>query len=290
MTIQLNPSLSKQLDSGMTDEGGVQLPFPVIYFWAHNGQPNYKSAGGALYYGGWVCKAEEARSVCDEQALPIPAAWQAADVANRDGSEYEAYTARHLVFAPIGKRESWLVDNKRSPHFVDGGRRHVQVLVYLAETIKGEDGVTRFQPWGQAVLTAKGYQAKNLLDALATWEKVTAQIRSKVAPGVPAWCFYLSVGTFGKERQAQQVGKSGAQSPITPVSVYVPERFTEELMQSLFVGEDVATIMAELQGQAGEWLNAWKTETNGSDQAEQPQQHSSNNGGGLTEISDGAPF
>jgi hypothetical protein len=74
---------------------------------------------------------------------------------------------------------------------------------------------------------------------------------------VPAWCFYLSLGTFGKERQVANVGKPGAQSPITPITAYIPDKLTDELMSSLFVGNEVAEKMAQLQDQAAEWLNAW---------------------------------
>jgi hypothetical protein len=75
---------------------------------------------------------------------------------------------------------------------------------------------------------------------------------------VPAWCFYLALGTFGKERQAMNVGKPGAQSPITPISAFIHDRFNEDLMASLFVGSEVANVMSELQDQARDWLNAWK--------------------------------
>jgi hypothetical protein len=108
------------------------------------------------------------------------------------------------------------------------------------------------------VLTAKGYQARNLLDAFNLWNKATAPIRWKAAPGVPAWCFYLSLGTYGKERHVMNVGKPGAQSPITPITAYIPESFDEELISSLFVGEELAEKMAELQDQAADWLGAWK--------------------------------
>ena len=69
---------------------------------------------------------------------------------------------------------------------------------------------------------------------------------------------YLALGTFGKERQAVNVGKPGAQSPITPVTAYIPERFTEEMMTNLYVGNEIAAVMADLQDQAGDWLNAWR--------------------------------
>jgi hypothetical protein len=256
-TIQLDDQLARKLDMGMRSGDTVELPFPVVYIWALNGQTSYKSQGGALYYGGWACKAENLQAVSDQQGLPIPQDWKQVSISSRDGGEFDAYTTRSLIVAPIGKRESWLHDGRRSATYVEGGRRHTQVLAYMAEA-HGDNGNRRFEPWGAVVLTAKGYQARNLLDAFNQWDKATAQIRWKTAPGVPAWCFYLSLGTFGKERQSMNVGKPGAQSPITPLSAYIPDRLSEELLTSLFVGHDTAAVMADLQDRAADWLNAWK--------------------------------
>jgi hypothetical protein len=257
--ITLDTTLAKKLDMGMRAGDAVELPFPVIYIWALNGQASYKSQGGALYYGGWACKAEDLQAITDQQELPVPADWKQVTIASRDGGEFEAVTSRNVVVAPIGKRESWLFDGKRFADYVEGGRRHLQVLAYLAEP-RGENGKKQFAPWGPVVLTAKGYQARNLLDAFVRWDKATSQIRWKIAPGVPAWCFYLSLGTFGRERQAINVGKPGTQSPITPISAYIPERLTDDFVANLFVGHQIAEQMATLQDQAADWLKAWKEE------------------------------
>lgn len=257
LPINLNPEVARKLELGMRSGESVDLPFPVVYVWALNGQASYKSQGGALYYGGWACKAEDLLATADQQGLPIPFDWKQVTISSRDGGEFEAYTTRRILVAPIGKRESWLHDGKRSAAYVEGGRRHMQVLAYLAETAS-ENGSAEIKPWGPVVLTAKGYQARNLLDAFSRWHKATAQIRWKVAPGVPAWCFYISLGTFGKERQPVNVGKPGAQSPITPITALIQDRLDEELIAQLFVGNEVAAVMGELQDQAQEWLNAWK--------------------------------
>lgn len=257
LPLNFDLNLAKKLDQGMRAGDAVDLPFPVVYVWALNGQASYKSQGGALYYGGWACKADDLQTTADQQGLAIPKDWKQVTIASRDGGEFEAYTSRSIVVAPIGKRESWLHDGKRSTEYIEGGRRHLQVLAYLAET-KGENGSKEFTPWGPVVLTAKGYQARNLLDAFARWDKATSQIRWKIAPGVPAWCFYMTLGTFGKERQAVNVGKPGAQSPITPITAYIYERFNEDLLNRLFVGNDVVATMAALQDQGADWLKAWK--------------------------------
>ncbi len=255
--INLDNELARKLDQGMRSGDAVDLPFPVVYIWALNGQAGYKQQGGALYYGGWACKVDDMQTAADQQGLPVPADWKRVTIASRDGGEFEAFTTRSIVVAPIGKRESWLLDGQRSAQYIEGGRRHLQVLAFMGEP-RGENGHKEFAPWGPVVLTAKGYQARNLLDAFSRWNKATAQVRWKSAPGVPAWCFYLSLGTFGKERQVLSVGKPGAQSPITPIGANLYDHFDEKLLNSLFVGLETAGRMAELQDLAGEWLNGWK--------------------------------
>jgi hypothetical protein len=255
MTIQLDHDLANRLEAGMSG-GGTDLPFPVAYTWVINGQASYKSQGGALYYGGWAAKAEDMQAVAEQRGNTVPN-WAQVTIASRDGDEYEARATRAVIVAPIGKRESWLLDGKRHFDYIDGARRHLQVLAYLAEQ-QGENGAKTFVPWGPVVLTAKGYQARNLLDAFARWKKATAPLLRKVAPGVPASCFYLALGTFGKERVYVNVGKPGAQSPITPVSAYIPENMTGEKLESLFVGQEIAGAMGDLYDQAEEWLGAWK--------------------------------
>ena len=267
--ITIDSELAKKLEGGMRSGEAIELPFPVVYVWALNGQAGYKSQGGALYYGGWAAKAEDANALAQTTGVNIPACWNPVVIASRDGSEFEAYTTRYLFVAPIGKRESWLLDGKRYPAYIEGGRRHLQALCYLAEQL-GEKGSFTYEPWGPVVLTAKGYQARNMLDAFARWNKATASIRYKIAPGVPAWCFYLLVGTYGRERLAINVGKPGAQSPITPISVYVADKLKEDDISGLFVGSKVAVEMSNYQDQAAEWLGAWKQPiVDGAQEAEQ---------------------
>jgi hypothetical protein len=256
-TISLDPGLAKKIEQGMHVGESAELPFPVVYIWALNGQASYKTQGGALYFGGWACKSPDLHQVIEQQELALPLNWNAVTISSRDGGEFEAYTTRHIVVAPVGKRLSWLHEGRRYATYIDGGRRHLQVLAYLAD-VHNEGKVKEIKPWGPVVLTAKGYQARNLLDAFTKWEKVTSPLRQKIAPGVPAWCFYMSIGTFGKERQPVNVGKPGTQSPITPITTFIPEHLNPELVESLFVGNQVASKMVALQEQATEWLNAWK--------------------------------
>src|SRR5690606_23854536 len=95
------------------------------------------------------------------------------------------------------------------------------------------------------------------LDALAGWERATKAVRNKIAPGVPAWCFYLSIGTFGHERKQTMVGKR-AQKAITPITLYVPKEINETLIEKLFVGQETAETMAIYLENAQEWLQAYE--------------------------------
>jgi hypothetical protein len=253
--IELDSNISKKLNSGMATNEGVELPFAAPILWALNGQSSYKAQGGAAYFGGWACDTDNLQAVLDAQALPMPTGWTSTTLANRDGSEYDATLTRHIVIAPIAKRQAWISDGQRTSDYQDGARRHVQVLCYMAE--KTAEGLV---PWGPVVLSAKGYQARNLLDAFSKWDKAIGPMKRKFAASVPSWCFYLSLGTFDKERKVEQVGKNGAQSPITPISAYVPDTIDEALLKKLFVGQEVAGIMADLLDQAADWLGAWKGE------------------------------
>lgn len=289
MTITLDPTLSKQLSDGMKNGDGVELPFLAPYIWAVNGLASFKPQAEtvpAMYYGGWAVKMEDMQACIDQLGVPLPPTMKQATIPSRDGKEFEAYTTRTLIVAPIAYRSSWLYDGRRYMEYVDGGRRHVQALVYMG--IKATPKT--IEPWGPAILTAKGYQAKNLLDAFSAWDKHTSAIRYKVAPGVPAWCFYLSIGTFGKERQSINVGKPGSQSPITPIGPGLIE-LNETLMNAIFVGEKVAGAMGDFREQAQPWLKAWKQpDADGNvDHFAQGQQ---GNGGedGTESISDEVPF
>lgn len=254
MALQLDEQIARKLEGGMQSSDAITLPFPHAILWVINGAGSYRSQGGALYHGGWSCNTDELQEAVQQQGLEIPADWKSITQDSRDGTEYEAYVTRSVICAPVGKRESWLLEGQRSSNYVKGGRRHIQVLVMLAE--KGKGG--KFIPWGPAVLSAKGYQARYLLDAFNAWDKASAAIRRQIAPGIPAWCFYLALGTFGEKPDIQQVGKTGAQSPITPIKAYIPPEIDEKLITSLYVGPETAAVMADLLDKAQEWLAAWK--------------------------------
>ena len=136
------------------------------------------------------------------------------------------------------------------------------MIAYLAA--KQAEG--QYEPLGPIMMTAKGWQGKYLLDAFSTWNRNTARVRGKVAPGIPAWCFYLSVGTFGEFKKAP-VGSGDQQSIITPIGPYIPKEITPALMENLFVGEDVADAMATYLEELQEWLHAYENKGNGNGHA-----------------------
>lgn len=256
--IELDKKIADSLSGALKNSEAVELPYPVIYIWTVSGRAELKSVSEVQYFGGWATKAEEADTYCAMTGLSIPATWKRETITTKEGESFEAYVTRSVIVAPFAQRFSWIVNGQHQPKYEDKARGHNQIICYLAERTKQGNNVV-YQPWGPVVLSAKGNQGKALKDSFDRWQKALAPTIYKVAPGVPAWCFYAAVGTFGKERSAVNVGKKGAQSPITPVSAYIPEgEISEALLTSLFVGNDVAALMDDYRKQSAEWIAAWK--------------------------------
>ena len=258
--IELDQETSNALNQGMEMGGGIMLPFIAPTLWALNGKAELRQIGGAQYFGGWAANRDDIEDALQQNKLDwLPGSMKRETFVVKGDKEIEVYTSRGVLVAPIGLRKAWLTDDgRRLPAYTEGvrARQHAQALVLLA----GKDKEGIIHPWGPAVLSAKGYQATNLLDALGAWDKHTKSIRRQIAPNVPAWCFYLAIGTFGNERKGVMVGKNGAQSSITPIGPYLPETITPETMEALFVGQETAAEMAIYLADAREWLDAWKVE------------------------------
>lgn len=253
MPIQFSDtSLGSRLNDGMNLGGGVQLPFTAPVFWTINGNPALRQLGGAQYFGGWACDAGDFDDAMRQWSYTAaPKQFVLSDMVSNDGKSYQAYTARNLLIAPICYRRAWITqEGTRVAEYTKGARQHVQTLAVLAY----RNGETHMM--GPVVLSAKGFQAQNLLNSFGAWNKHTQNLRRKLAPDVPAWCFLLSIGTFGTERKQILVGQ-GAQHPITPIGAYLPEALDEKTLESLFVGEDVAKVMLDYMTQAAEWRTAW---------------------------------
>jgi hypothetical protein len=256
--IPRNDLIATQLHTGMSQESAITLPFPVIYLWAINGNPQVKAQGGAAYFGGFASKAEQVDPVLQDNNINLPTYLHTSTISLKDGTEYDGYTSRSLVLAPFAQRERWL--NKDTGVFklhydkVAGTtRQHIQVLFYLADI-----NDRKFEPWGPVVVTAQGYQAKFLTAAIKQWDKDTMKLRAEYAPGWPSNAFWCIIGTFGDKRESIMVGPTNSQSPITPLSLYSDPKLDGDRLVKLWVGQEVATSAIKLREQAEEWLGAWK--------------------------------
>lgn len=264
MPIQLSKDIADRLNEGVDVGGGNQLPFvaPLAFF--RNGNAALKELKNAAYYGGWIIKSldmdETIRAYNMDQH---PAEWKQVEISPKEGEPFSGYMTRHVVVAPIAFRSAWKhkdtgVIYPEGGDYVQDTRHVAQALVYAATKVtEGKD--VFYQPTFPLVLSVRGYQVTNLKSAFQTWNKYTASARKTYAPGVPAWCFYLAVGTFGTEFKSISVGKGSQKSPITPVVPYLPETITEQTLEVLFVGEGMAGTMADMVEDSKEWVNSWKT-------------------------------
>lgn len=258
----INSGLMEGVDESIQGLAGGQstLPIPAPLFYVHNGTgvPNEESP--AVTFGGWACDREAMDRIIVETERYLPYGLSETGLATRKGVVISTYTARSLVVAPVALRSSW-VDKEsgyRSPVFVDGARRHVQMLVILGAR---KDKSSKFEVWGAAVLSAKGYQAKNLLDAIESWKRHLAPHLAeleKTGVRIASNLFWMPVGTFGKKYDPEMVGTGRAQSPITPIKPYMAEIKGEEQLYELFGGEALAEAIVETYKICEVWRMAWQ--------------------------------
>lgn len=235
----------------------VELPFPALHLWWHNGNRQLKVLGEVPFNGGWAADAEAYASL---DVAPFGFTGPIT-LTNREGNDYTAFMARSVAVAVIARRKRWVVDRegKQGVNGKPKGRSQVQVLAYAAglEDAGGGKGV-RYIPWGPVVLSGKGFAGKSIEDALRTFERGTADARRLYANGYPFSFFYANIGTFGKEPNTQMVGSANQQSPITPCEVHVPDPVVEDHLKAWFVGGDIAAVMMTYKAQAREWLEEWE--------------------------------
>ena len=260
MDFDIDQSSADRLNQGMSLGGGIELPFDAPVFWWLNGAPANRalaSANPALYFGGWACNQEDLDEVKDERG-GLPAGLVSTDIYTRESKTIQVYSSRMLIIAPIGFRQSWSGGNgqtqTRSIQWAPGLRQHIQVLALMG--IRLDNGA--YKSWGAVTLSCKGFQAAYLTSALKDWKKALERPRKEHAPQIPAWAFWMAVGTFGQNIDTKMVGKADAQSPVTPVNLYVPKEITLETMRKLYVGKDAVNEMADKLEDAAEWLGAWK--------------------------------
>lgn len=252
------------LDMGAVNEADAsiklnesQLPFPAPVFFVVNGQVKYaQSPAKALYYGGWATDAVRFdQTLTQTNRKPLSLLQRTNEMVSGKGEVLDCYVTRQVVMALAQIRSCWITkDNRRLVDYEQDARRHVQALVILAD--KGPEG--GLVPWGPAILSAKGFQAKKLLVSFDDWNRHTAAIRATNAAGMPGWMFYSMLGTFGKDRKQEMVGAAGKQSPITPIEIYKSD-MTPEALRKAYGGEKLLTMIRDVQVQAKTWIEAWST-------------------------------
>lgn len=252
----LNDDLLAGVDESVlgmaTGQSTLPIPAPLFYVTNGSGVPN--DTAPALQYGGWSVDAEAMDRVLDTTKRQLPSGLSKSASFSREGKELNVYSTRSLMVAPVAIRSSW-VDKEsgfRSPKYFDNARRHVQMLVIIATKDK-----TGLHVWGPAILSAKGYQAKNLLDSVDAWSKhllpKLAEMNAVTRPAL----FWMPIGTFG-DFHSEQVGTGRAKSAITPIKPFLPKLDKETLVKA-FGGEELASAIVETHRACGQWLEAWRS-------------------------------
>ena len=252
MAIKISES-ARQLKGAMQGEGEVKLPFAAPTCWVLNGNTQLAELKGARYFGGWAIHATE----IDELGIAAPAGMvrHAFTPRSGNGEVIEVCSARRVKVACFGKRLSSVEKETgaRYPGYRKGASPHLQVLAML---FTGE-AKEKLTAWNPVVLSAKGFQAGYVLDAIQKWERITAKARREFAEGLDASAFICAIGTFGEKPEVKQVG-TGKTSPINPITLYEPKEISEAALDALYVGESVVDQMITLRAEATDWLNAWK--------------------------------
>lgn len=234
--------------------GGVRLPFPALFAHVKNGDQRMRGVvkdQPSLYFGGWEADGDQLAELIQSGVVSeLPAAW-----ATYEGSSgqktWNAIGTRKLIVSYIAKRESW-VDKEgqsRKPKYdPQHSRRHLQVLVSLY----ANGGY-----YCPAVLTAKGFQAGFVLEALQAWDKAIAPLKKEInATALPRSAFWLEIGTDGEKPEFREVGNS-ATSIVTPMIACGVAELTAEKLKKRYVGKDVLANNIKMLAEASEWLKAW---------------------------------
>lgn len=226
---------------GLTEEG-VRLPFPVAVMRWMNGDARNKRSADPTYYGGWAISADNMDELTAQLGIGVHSSFVKTSLVNNDGKEYDAYISRSITVAICAKRKQW--GDKGS---------HVQILALAAE-LNAEKKF--FTAWAPVMLTAKGYSAKFIEEALSQWDSATVASRREFAGGMPSQFFWAALGTFGTEPTFESVGKT-QKSTITPCKLWLPKEFNDAIITRHFVGNENMAKMADLSKQSEEWRKAW---------------------------------
>lgn len=236
------------LAAAATSEG-VRLPWPTVYLHWLNGDRKQSDRKDARKFGGWACDAEKVSEV-DPAALGKMEQY----IASGTEGDYNAASRRTLTVAVIAQRTRWLAkDGKQSsPHYAPGfQRRHIQVLTLAALGEKNDIVLP-------AVLTAKGFNAKHLLEAFSAWDKAIRPFAAELnAKQLPPAAWWKTIGTTGDKPEFVTVGTDTV-NEITPPRAILPDKLDVDGVKRRFIGAQLIRRAAEMLAEAEAWLNAWK--------------------------------
>jgi hypothetical protein len=248
----------------LNDNDAIRLPFPALYAYWRNGNPQLKQNGGIHYFGGWAFSDESYEDAVTE--LGKTPGLDLTSFVNVSGKELAIYQSRSLPVAPIAKRKRWL----------DTDQYHgsqVQILCSLFIYNKEAKHYDYFSP---IVLSGKGYSGLAIEDSFDEWAKASAKARKEYAGGAPAVYFIAGLGTFAKTPVTKEVGKKN-KNTITPCQVYLPlnketaaVEITSDHLKTYFVGTEHAALMLQLKDEAKEWLETWKDTKSKTDAGDVP--------------------
>jgi len=250
--INIPKDAQNEIRSGMSGGDYIELPFFAPFFYWTRGDPNAALTGSsAAHFGGWSSSAQG----IDQNFDTVPPGLVKEQRSGTDGM-YEVYSTRYLTVALIAQRKRWAYANEADTR----GRSHAQYLCLAANFDKQRK---EYVPWTfPVVLSLKGMVTVDFEKVVKTWEKETANHRKMWADGGHASFFWMTVGTFGQQRQDKQVGKT-QKSYITPPQLYIPfggnaEAWEQEQFIDLYVGDTEVNSMIDVKRAADEWLRAWK--------------------------------
>jgi hypothetical protein len=228
----------------------VSLTFPHLRLYWHNGKPDADKNRGVYHYGGWFSGAEDfMNDVSQFDKKPEEIGFKGDNWTGKDGDEYGVYSSRMVYVAPIANRKIW------KSYVFEGATKNkstYSLLGFLAYPT-----TEKLCYLGPVVLSGSSWSGAMIEDAVKKFPSLTADARARVAPGVPAWQWYISVGTYGDKRITKSVGTSKT-SPIVPAQIYTPDGgWTDKKIEKYFVPDDVVEQMIETRRAAEEWL-AWK--------------------------------
>ncbi|HCR70924.1 MAG TPA: hypothetical protein DIW23_05735 [Anaerolineae bacterium] len=249
---------SNAFQGNMQNGGAVELPFPAPSFFIVNGNAQLQQVGGIHYFGGFACaktKLQEAAESWENVVYPVPGLYETEKILE-SGEKLPVFASRNLTVAMIGMRlfATLKSDGKtRVPAFSKEAIPGIQVVCLLGYKNENKE----ILPWAPIMISASGYQVNNVRDAFIKWFKAIKPTVKKLAPNQEPSnitnLFWMSIGTFGETR----VQKPAGQKFITPVSSFIPDVLDEDVVKSRYVGNEIASLMADFATDAKEWLHVF---------------------------------